>query len=199
MCRGAEAEVAADWSFKIQGLSGTCSVQPMGFFGRWTLKSVLINGDDVIDSPVTFQPGQKLRNVQIVVTDRRSAMTFQVSDDNGQATREYVVLAYPVDKDHWTNGARTYMPPVIMNPEAVRTTANLPGGGSAATRPQTLSGLRAGEYYVVAVDDLESDDIRDPVVLDKLRSSATRVTVGEGATVEVSLRRGSFADIMRQQ
>ena len=79
----------------------------------------------------------------------------------------------------------------------MRTTANLPGGGSAATRLQTLSGLRAGEYYVVAVDDLESDDVRDPVVLDKLRSSATRVTVGEGATVEVSLRRGSFADIMR--
>jgi hypothetical protein len=199
MCRSGEAEIAADWSFKIQGLSGTCSAQPMGFFGRWTLKSVIINGDNVVDSPVTFQPGQKLRNVQIVVTDRRSSMTFQVADDNGQVTREYVVVAYPVDKDHWTNGARTYMPPVIMNPEATRTTANLPGGGSATMRPQMLSGLRAGDYYVVAVDDLESDDVRDPAVLDKLRSSATRVTVAEGATVELSLRRANFAEIMRQQ
>ena len=197
MCRSGDAEVAADWSFKIQGLSGTCSAQPNVFLGRWILKSVLINGDNVLDSPVTFQPGQKLRNVQIVVTDKRSAMTFQVADDNGQSTRDYVVVAYPVDKERWTNGARTYVPPVFTNPEGIRTTANLPGGGSAVVRPQTLSGLRPGDYYVVAVDDLESDDARDPVVLDRLRGSATRVTVGEGATVELSLRRGTFAEIMR--
>ena len=197
MCRSGDAEVAADWSFKIQGLNGTCSVQPVGFFGRWTLKSVIIDGENVLDSPVTFQPGQKIRNVQITVTDKRSAMTFQVADDNGQSTRDYVVVAYPVEKDRWTNGARTYMPPVFINPEGIRTTASLPGGGSAVARPQTLSGLRPGDYYVVAVDDLESDDVRDPVVLDRLRGSATRVTVGEGATVELSLRRGTFAEVMR--
>jgi hypothetical protein len=162
------------------------------------LKSVLINGENVLDSPVTFQPGQKLRNVQIVVTDKRSAMTFQVADDNGQSTRDYVVVAYPVDKERWANGARTYVPPVFTNPEGIRTTAVLPGGGAAVARPQTLSGLRPGDYYVIAVDDLESDDIRDPVVLDRLRGSATRVTVSEGATVELSLRRASFADIVRQ-
>jgi hypothetical protein len=199
MCRSGDAEVAADWSFRIQGLIGTCSVQPMGIFGRWTLKGVIINGENVVDSPVTFQPGEKLRNVQIVVTDRRSGMTFQVSDDGGQATREYVVVAYPVDKERWSNGARTYMPPVFTNPQGAGPTTLVPGGGGpGAVRPQTLSGLRPGDYYVVAVDDLEPDDVRDPAVLDKLRSSATRVTVSEGSTVELSLRRGSFADIMRQ-
>jgi hypothetical protein len=200
MCRSGEAEIAADWSFRIQGLIGTCSVQPMGYFGRWTVKSVIINGENVVDSPVTFQPGQQLRNVQVIVTDRRSSMTFQVSDEKGQATREYVVVAYPVDKERWTNGARTYMPPVMMNPDAMRATAILPGAGpSAALRPQMLPGLRAGDYYVVAVDDLEPEDIRDPAVLDRLRSSAIRVTLSEGAAVELSLRRETFAEIMGQR
>ncbi len=43
-----------------------------------------------------------------------------------------------------------------------------------------MSGLRPGEYYVVAVDDMEQEDWRDPVVLDRLRSSGLRVTVSEG-------------------
>jgi len=198
-CRSGEAEVAPDWSFKMQGLSGTCSAQPMGFFGRWTLKGVIVNGENVVDSPMTFQPGQKLRNVQVIVTDRRSSMTFQVADENGQPTREYVVVAYPTDKEHWTTGARTYMPPTMTSPDGMRTTASLPGGGSTVNRPQMMNGLRSGDYYVVAVDDLEYDDTHDPAVLDKLRSSATRITVAEGATVELSLRRASFSEIMRQQ
>ena len=126
-------------------------------------------------------------------------MTFQVADENGQPTREYVVVAYPTDKERWTTGARTYMPPSMTSPDGMRTTASLPGGGSTVNRPQMLGGLRSGDYYVVAVDDLEYDDTRDPAVLDKLRSSATRITVAEGATVELSLRRASFSEIMRQQ
>jgi hypothetical protein len=62
-----------------------------------------------------------------------------------------------------------------------------------------LSGLRPGDYYVVAVDDMEPEDPRDVAVLNRLRSSAAHVAVTEGATVEVSLRRLSFADVMRQK
>lgn len=58
------------------------------------------------------------------------------------------------------------------------------------------AGRSPGEYYVVAVDDLEPDDYRDPGVLDRLRSSATRVTIPDGSTVDVPLRRASFAGIM---
>jgi len=200
MCRSGEADVAADWSFRIAGLSGTCSAQPSGFFGRWILKAVTFNGQNLLDGPVTFQPGQQMRNVQVLVTDRQSSMTFQVSDENGQATRDYVIVAYPVEKERWTNGARTYMPPIIANPDAVRSPTNLPGPATPPPqRPPSLAGLRGGEYYVVAVDDLEYEDTRDPGVLDQLRSGATRVTVPEGATVAVPLRRANFAELMRQR
>ena len=200
MCRSGDAEVAADWSFRIRGLNGTCSAQPMGFFGRWTLKAVIINGDNVLDSPVTFQPGQQVRNVQIIVTDRRSSLTFQVADENGQTTHEYVAVVFPVDKERWTNGARTYTPPALPNADALRAITSLPGPVAAAmARPQALPGVRSGDYYVVAVDDLEWDDVRDPAVLDRLRAGATRVTLSEGAALDVSLRRLSFAELMREK
>jgi len=199
MCRSGEAEVAPDWSFRIRGISGTCSAQPSGGFGRWMLKAVNVNGQNLLDAPVTFQPGQQLRDVQVVVTDRPSSMTFQVSDETGQPTRDFVAVVYPVDKGRWTNSARTYVPPT-MAMEAMRSAMNSPGPANPAMiRPQMLPGLRPGDYYVIAVDDLEFEDIRDPVVLDRLRSSATRVSVSEGSTVNVSLQRAGFADLMRQR
>ena len=62
-----------------------------------------------------------------------------------------------------------------------------------------MSGLRAGDYYVVAVDDLEPEDSRDPQVLEKLRSSAVRVTLAEGTIQDVPLRRVIFADVMSRK
>ena len=197
MCRSGEAEIAPDWSFRIRGLSGTCSAEPRGLFGRWVLKGVIINGENALDAPVTFQPGQQFRDVQVVVTDRQSAMVFQVSDENGQTTRDYVLVAYPVEKERWTTGARVYTPPPISIPSAA---AEYPGAASMPPmRPQSLPAIRSGDYYVVAVDDMEPDDFRDPAVLDRLRSSATRVTVPEGGTVQVSVRRVNFATAVRPQ
>ena len=39
-CRSGEAIIAADWTFRIEGLSGTCSAPPFGMFGRWILKAM---------------------------------------------------------------------------------------------------------------------------------------------------------------
>jgi hypothetical protein len=184
----------------MTGLSGTCSAQPTVLFGRWIVKAVNVNGRNLLDGPVTFQPGQQIRDVQVVVTDRQSSMAFQVSDENGVATRDYVVVAYPVEKSRWSNGARTYLAPVVSNMDAMRMTTAVPGALPAmATRPSTMTGLRSGDYYVIAVDDLEFEDTRDPAVLERLRSSATRVTVNEGEMAQVSLRRMSFTSLMQRK
>ena len=92
-CRSGPAIVAADWTFRIEGLFGPCSLQPMAIFGRWRVKAVMHNGDNLLDAPYTFQAGQQLRNVQVIVTDKRSDVTFRVADENGQLTREYVAPA----------------------------------------------------------------------------------------------------------
>ena len=66
--------VAPDWSFKIDGLLGTCRSdrRPTPLTARWVLKSVILDGRDVLDENVWFEPGRHYENVRVVLTDRRS-------------------------------------------------------------------------------------------------------------------------------
>jgi hypothetical protein len=201
MCRSGEATIGADWSFRVEGLGGTCSAPPVAVFGRWMLKGVVVNGEDLADAPVTFEPGQQFRNVQVIVTDRRTELSFRVTDDNSQPTRDYVVVVYPVEKSQWRS-ARIFVgpPPIFATGGRGAQTTTVPGGvGMMPPRKEAIGGVRPGEYYVIAVDDLEPDDYRDPVVLERFRSSATRVTLTDGATVEVPLQRVNFADLLARR
>ena len=193
-CRMGPAAVAQDWSFRIEGLTGTCSAPPMATFGRWTLKALTHNRENLLDAPVTFA-GQQLRNVQVVFTDRRTGLRFLVADEHGQPTREFVGLVYPIDKEQWPHGIRTFVAAPLDPPAGMPPTQSVPGApvAPAPRRPDVLSGLRPGEYYAVAVDDMALEDARDPSVLDRLRAGAVRVTLPEGVNTEVSLRRLRFA------
>jgi hypothetical protein len=102
-CRGRPVTVAPDWTFRADGLFGPCALQPMAGFGRWMVKAVIYNGDNLLDAPYTFQQGQQLRNVQVIVTDRRSDITFRVADENGQSTRDTSPFFIPSTKH---SGAR---------------------------------------------------------------------------------------------
>lgn len=204
-CRSGEAAIAEDWTFSVEGLYGTCSASVGGAFGRWMLKAVIHNGDNLLEAPYTFLPGQQLRNVQVVVTDKRSDVNLRVADENGQPTREYVALLYPVDKTQWSQGVRTFVgPPAVPLTGARLTPMPTPTGGARAPmmmpppRREAVMGVRPGEYYVVAVDDMDPEDSRDPAVLDRLRSSAVRVTVSEGASPEVAVQRVKMADVMKK-
>jgi hypothetical protein len=65
-------------------------------------------------------------------------------------------------------------------------------------RRESITAVRPGEYYAVAVDDMEMEDSHDPIVLERLASSGVRVLVSEGASQEIGLRRVKFADAMRK-
>ena len=139
-CRSAEAVIAADWTFKVEGLGGTCAAQPSSMFGRWTLKAVTVRGQNLMDQLVTFETGQQYTNVQIVVTDKRTQMDLRVSGDDGQPTREYVALVFSLDKTRWTGPMRqmrTYAPPPMtttMVGSSVRTTTTMTRDSSWAGR-----------------------------------------------------------------
>lgn len=222
-CRAAEATIAADWTFKLEGLSGTCGAPPQSMFGRWTLKAVTFRGQNLLEHPVTFETGQQYTNVQVVVTDKRTQMDLRVSGDDGQATREYVALAFPTNKEKWNPQlrlVRTFVPPAVVTtggrtgvvvPYGVVTGGGVGGGmvtggvvmGTASIAAgqsrlqERFVGLTPGEYYVIAVDDLDPEDSQDPGVLERLASSASRVTLTDEAPIEVPLRRFTFADLMR--
>ena len=115
----AEPTIAADWTFKLEGLSGTCGAQPTSMFGRWTLKAVTFRGQNLMDQLVTFETGQQYTNVQIVVTDKRTQMDLRVSGDDGQPTREYVAIVLSArqgeDGHPQLRQVRTYVPPPMTS------------------------------------------------------------------------------------
>ena len=135
-CRQGMAKVEADWTFKVEKVSGTCGAPPTPSFGRWALKSIVINGQNVVDRMFTFEPGQNLTNVQVVVSDKRSQLDLVVSGDDGQVTSEYVALAFPTDKQKWTFPSRQIrtlspMPAAVCRRHARIHAAVRPGGGES--------------------------------------------------------------------
>jgi hypothetical protein len=193
-CRSGQAIIGPDWTFKIDGLLGTCTAAPQATFGRWTLKTVSYRGQNLIDRPYTFEQGQHYGNVEVVVTDRRTQVDLSVTDELGEPTRDYVVLAFPADKHRWTQLARyvrTYVPPAVPS--------NLAGKGVALSPmpPARFTDLPVGEYYLIALDDMDSEDAYDPAVLDRLVGSSTKVLVSGDAPVEAPLRRVAFESLVR--
>jgi Carboxypeptidase regulatory-like domain len=213
-CRPGTVKLASDWTFKVEGLYGLCQPPPQSMFGQWTLKSVLFRGRDLLEGPMTFEAGQAFTDVQVVFTNRRTELEWRVTDERAEPTREYVALVFPADKDKWkdlSRTLRTYVPP----PANLTQTVPPPAGGrgnfsgvvvssgmvmgqwSGPSMQPRIMGLPMGEYYIVAVDDIESEDARDPAILERLIPSALRVTLTDTAKTEVDLRRVMLSDVIR--
>ena len=114
----------------------------------------------------------------MILTDKRTELTLQVSDDSGRSTREFVALVFSVDRERWTPGSRyvrTYVAPAD----------DTLGVGER----DTIGGLPPGDYYAVAVADIESDALGDPgEILEALSRRATRITLADDGKLNVSLR-----------
>jgi hypothetical protein len=190
-CRGGRSEVLPDWTFRIEGAAGMCTIMPAGI-GRWTMKSAGREGLDLLDRPVRIAPGQVLPDVQVVFTDRRTDLTLDVTDEHGLPTRDFVAVVFPRDRKRWTENSRyvrLYVPPPLPISSAAT------GGGPAIraappSRPDSITGLPPGEYYVAAVEDLPSEGNREAALLESLVSGATRVTLADSTPVRIALRRG---------
>jgi hypothetical protein len=209
-CRSGQATIAADWTFTVEGLSGVCTATPQTMFGRWTVKAVTFRGQNLMEQTVTFESGQHYNNVQIVVTDRRTQVDLRVTGDDGQPTRDYVALVFPINKEKWSQiarYARTYTPspamPALGNvPPPAGGRGVTPGMVSVLSPTgsgplERLTGLSPGEYFAIAVDDIDAEAWQDPGVLEKLTSSAVRVVVSDDGPLELPLRRVKLGDVIR--
>jgi hypothetical protein len=200
-CRPGKLQIAPDWTFKVEGLLGTCGAPTYAMFGRWTLKAIAINNQELKNGAVTFESGQHYGNVQIVVTDRRNELNLHVTDEQGQPTREYAVLVFSADKSRWEGPSpviRTFVPASAEMITSMQALATASGRGSLPPQVgrEMIPGLMPGEYYAIALDDIESDASRDPAVLERLAAAAARVTLSEGPA-DVNLSRVRLNDVIR--
>jgi hypothetical protein len=192
-CRPGQLVLAKDWTFTVVGVYGTCVARFSGL-PRWFGKSIIIDEKDVTGQPISFAAGQQLRGVDVVFTDRQTVVELTVTDDRGQPTRDYVALLFPTDRARWTNDLAFYIRPFVPPPDPPAPPSGTAYPSAPAThRRDTIKGMPPGEYYAIAVDDLEIDGFRSAEFLEQVSTGATRVALAEGVPVPLSLRRLTLA------
>ncbi len=168
---GSQGIVNADWTFEMNGISGTMLFRPSKLPAGYMLKSVLLDGRDITDTPLDIKGSGDIDGVQVVITDRVTELSGTVSDAKGQAVREYAVAVFAEDAARW----------------------KWPSRFLAAARPDQqgqfkISNLPPGRYLAVALDYLEEGQSEDPLALEALRPSAAQFTLGEGEKKTLNLK-----------
>ena len=133
-----------------------------------------MNGVDVTDAGIEFKPNEDLSGVDVELTNKLTSISGLVTNGRGEPSTDYTEIVFAQDKDRWTGNSRY----------------------QATGRPDQdgrfkISGLPAGDYYVVAVDRIEPGEASDPDFLERVRSRATSLSLNEGETKTVDLRLNS--------
>ena len=139
----------------------------------WVLKSAVLGGRDVSDTPFDLAD-REVTGVVVTFTDRTPNVDGTVTGANGAPDVGAVVLAFPADARAW--------------PEPGGSRRRFQMARTDSTGAFTLIGLPPAEYLVAAVREELADDWPSPALLQRLSGAATRFTVTEASQGGLSLR-----------
>jgi len=168
--------IARDGAFEVRGIvpgpvqiSGTVAdAAPPG----WWLRSAMLNGRDMLDTPIEFGAGTgDVSGVVLTFSDRHTEIAGRLETPAGLPATSYVVAVLPADRQLW-------------HPQSRRL---------AFTRPATdgqfsFRDLPPGAYALVALTDLDPATWREAAFLEQLAGAGVRVTLGEAGRVLQNLR-----------
>ncbi len=164
---------AADGAFEFPGVApGRYRIQvvlPDAVRGAWAVSSMTTRDIDILDAPVTVGPDDDVV-VRIGLSDQPSVLAGRVVDAGAQPLAEHSVVIYSTLRQHWTLPSR----------RIIHTRTGVDGTYEAR-------GLPDGEYLVVALTDLASDDLLTSEFLEGLIGAAIRVTVKDRSRVTQDL------------
>jgi hypothetical protein len=160
----------ADGIFTIAGIEpGRYRVQA-SFGGQptsgptWQLKTVTVGGQEASDSFFEVVAGQNVSDALVTFTDRPSELSGTLQDALGRPAGGFYVLIFPGEKIFWRQGARRLPPPVR----------------SATDGRYRFSNLPAGRYHLVALTDVNQNDVYDEAFLMSLLPASIDVTIADG-------------------
>jgi hypothetical protein len=161
------AKVEPDLTFRLTINPGAWRVTAAS--GGWMVESIRHRGTDITESGLEIRPGDDIDGLEIELTNRVTRLSGLVTDERGIAAKESMIEVFSVDPSKWTIEGDT---------RTLRT---------GQDGRYSMAAIRPGEYYVVALDDIEPGDASNPELLEHIRSHATKVTIGEGETKTLDL------------
>jgi hypothetical protein len=180
----APTQLTPEGGFAITGVSPgefllTAALpEQSGFVGQpvnWMLKSIVMNGRDVLDRAFEILPGGNLEDVVITFTDRVSSLSGKLIDAHGQPPPpDFTVVVFSADRTFW-------MPGLTRSPRSVRPSSD------GAFR---FNALQPGDYVLALATEFDSRDLTEPAFLEQLLASGVRLTMGAGEQRVQDLRVG---------
>jgi hypothetical protein len=137
----------------------------------WRLNRVILHDLDVADSGIDVPANGAIDNVVVEMTNHLAEAVGHVTDADGKVVRDCFVIVFAQDSAHWTVQTRHL----------------------SVSRPDMddlfHARLLAGDYYAVAMSDVETNAWTDPEFLAQARERATRFSIadGEKKTIELPL------------
>jgi protocatechuate 3,4-dioxygenase beta subunit len=165
------AVVNDDLTFELKTRPGRMKITLAGQAPGWTIRAVRYRGIDVTDSGIEFRANEDITDIELELTNRVTDLSGLVTNGRGAAVKDYSVVVFAQDRDKWTANSRY-----------LRT------GRPDQDGRFKITGLPPGEYLIVAIDYVDPNEWTEPDYLERVRSKATSVTIGEGETKSVDLK-----------
>ena len=166
----APTRISDDGSFELKAAPGRTRIN-MGGAPGWTLRSIRLNGIDVTDAGFDFKPNEDISGIEIEITNKVTAISGLVTNSRGETVKDYTAIAFAQDREKW----------------------KITGRYQSIGRPDQdgrfkMGGLTPSDYYIIALDKIDPNQINDPDFLDSIKVRATAITLREGDTRTIDLK-----------
>lgn len=160
-----------DFTFAVSGLTQPVLLRAGGLPG-WNLKAVLLDGEDLTDTPFDVAAGSTVTGVRLVLTQATTTLSGLVRDDRGNASANASIVVFPADDDKM----------------GVQTRFLRSARPDAEGRYEIKALPPYANYRIIAIESLEDGQIFDPDFIAGLRDRAERLALTEGETKTHDLR-----------
>jgi carboxypeptidase family protein len=162
-----------DWTFRIPEMQeGQYLFRVAGLPDDWMLKSAILHGRDLIDTPLDITRGAPdTAGVQLVVSRKGARITGEVVDGAGAPAADSTVIVFAESRALWGVASRFIR--VVRPDDKGRF---------------SLAGLPPGVYRVVAREFVIEGEWEDPEFLQGVMRDAIRLELAEAASETIKLR-----------
>jgi hypothetical protein len=162
--------VAPDGTFTISDLKPDAAHRLVidGFPANWWPESAVLGAVDLLDGPQTLTAGHTREALTISFSDRPATLSGTLTGE--PPAGGVFIVVFPAKRDLWGSERRTR----AIQPDA--------------RGHYEFVNLPPGEYLVGAIGDVDPDEWKDPMFLDRIAQISIPITLARGETRRLDLK-----------